>query len=104
MWFLAARGRGTSRVSHHIGRGPGHMTIPEANGFDCTRIWRKRAHVFYSKSMYWHIPLGLSEQNFAIGRAACRGSLLDSGVFPDLEGAFPDPEKYFQNLKISQSS
>ena len=54
--------------------------------------------------MYWHIPLGLSEQNFAIGRAACRGSLLDSGVFPDLEGAFPDPEKYFQNLKISQSS
>ena len=33
------------------------------------------------------------------GRAACRGYLLDFGVFPDLEGAFPDPEKYFQNLR-----
>ena len=42
-----------------------------------------------------------SEQTFAIGRAACRGSLLDLGVFPDLEGAFPDTEKYFQNLYIA---
>ena len=36
-----------------------------------------------------------------IGRAACRGFLLDFGVFPDLEGTFPDQEKYFQNLKIA---
>ena len=45
--------------------------------------------------------LGLLEPTFVTGRAACRGSLLDIGVFPDLEGAFPDPEKYFQTPKIA---
>ena len=47
------------------------------------------------------MQLGLSEPTFAVDRAACRGSLPDLGVFPDLEGAFPDPEKYFQNLYIA---
>ena len=29
-----------------------------------------------------------------ISRAACRGSLLDFGVFPDIEGAFPDLDNH----------
>ena len=97
----AAAGGAQAVSSRHIRRGPGHVRKPEAKGFDCTPIWRKQAHTLYNKSTSWRVRLGLLEQTFAISRAACRRSLLDFGVFPDLEGAFPDPEKYFQNLYIA---
>ena len=62
---------------------------------------RKQAQVLYSKSTYWRMPLRLLESTFAIGRAACRGSLLDFGVFPDLEGGNPDLDNHFQKVKIA---
>ena len=61
----------------------------------------KQAYALYGKSMYWRVRLVLLESTSAISCAACRGFLLDFGAFPDIEGAFPDPEKYFQNLKIA---
>ena len=73
----------------------------EAKGFDWTTVWRKQAYALYGESMYWRVQLVLVESTFAIGRAACWGSLRYFGVFPDLEGAFPNPEKYFQNLYIA---
>ena len=103
-----ATGRGTRCVSRNIRSGQWTDACaslkpePEAKGFDWTTVWCKHAYALYGKSMYWRVRLGLLEPNLAISRAACRGFLPDLGVFPDLEGAFPDPEKYFQNLYIAE--
>ena len=43
----------------------------------------------------------LVESTLAISRAARQGFLLEFGVFHDIAGAFPNPEKYFQNLYIA---
>ena len=73
---------GRKPCHRHIRSGQGHVTKPEVTGFDCTIIWLKQVHALHGKSMSWLVPPGLLEPLFAIGCAACRGSLLNLGCFP----------------------